>query len=321
MKHGSVAIKIFGVVFVLLIIVVIALFAIGSAVKPKQAANLPCRNIGDGIHRCVQVNGFDLWYRETGNKSGKTVIVLHGGPGMSSSYFGDYFKFLEKDYRVILYDQRGSGYSQIKPDLSNYTFDSLINELEAIRRDVARSEKVIIVGHSFGGKLAQRYTILFSDRVDRLILVSSGAAHLINPSKTQIIRLLFKYGFPPSDPQKANEYFTDMFGTIFKETFDDVNNYKKFTPGYSSYATNAALRDSLGKYDFREDLKKVKTKTLIIYGGEADFETSAEKYQMELHNLLANSTLVKFEKSGHWEFLEEPEKFQKTVKDFLKDSE
>jgi len=42
---------------------------------------------------------------------------------MSGHYFGDSFAFLMKDYRVVLYDQRGSGFSQIKPGLEHYTFD------------------------------------------------------------------------------------------------------------------------------------------------------------------------------------------------------
>jgi pimeloyl-ACP methyl ester carboxylesterase len=112
-----------------------------------------------------------------------------------------------------------------------------------------------------------------------------------------------------------------MFETLFKGTFYDMNSYLKFSPGYASYATSVAVRHSLGKFDFREYIKKVKTKTLILYGGEAEIETCAENYQMKLNKLLSNSTLVKFEKSGHWTFLEEPEKFQKTVKEFLRDSE
>jgi proline iminopeptidase len=322
MKYNRVVVlKIFGLIAGLLILSLIALFVLVSvATKPERAANLPCRNIEGGA-RCIKVNGFDLWYRETGNRSGKTVIVLHGGTGMSSHYFGDSFKFLEKDYRVILYDQRGSSYSQIKPDLSFYTFDSLVNELEAIRRDIADSEKVIIVGHSFGGLVAQRYAFAYPDRVDRLVLVSPAYPKLNRQTITRPFRLLLKHGLPPSDPEKANEYFMGMFETLFKGTFYDMNNYLKFSPGYASYATSVAVRNSLGKFDFREDIKKVKTKTLILYGGEAEIETCVEEYQLKLHKLISNSTLVKFEKSGHWSFLEEPERFQKTVKEFLRDSE
>jgi proline-specific peptidase len=182
MKYNRVA--------VLKILGLIALFVLVSvATKPERAANLSCRNIEGGA-RCVKVNGFDLWYRETGNRSGKTVIVLHGGTGMSSHYFQDSFKFMEKDFRVILYDQRGSGYSQIKPDLSFYTFDSLVNELEAIRRDIAGSEKVIIIGHSFGGLVAQRYAFAYPDRVDRLVLVSTGYPKLNRQTITRPFRLL-----------------------------------------------------------------------------------------------------------------------------------
>jgi proline iminopeptidase len=319
MKHKVAVLKIFGVIAVLLIVCVIVLFVlVAKATNPKRVANLPCRSIEEGT-RCVNVNGFDLWYRETGNKAGKTVIVLHGGPAMSGHYFGDSFKFLEKDYRVVIYDQRGGGNSQIKPDLSLYTFDALVNELEVVRKKVAGDEKVIIVGHSFGGVFAQRYAFTFPEHVDRLVLVSSGPAKLNRQIATRPFRMLLKHGLPPSDPEKANEYFMGMFETIFKVTFHDEDNYRRFSPGYASYGTYMAVRNSLGNYDFREDIKRIKAKTLILYGGEAEIETCIEPFQLKLHELIPNSKLVKFEKSGHWSFLEEPEKFQKTVKEFLRD--
>jgi len=302
----------------LIILIGITLFAVMRAMKPARAADLPCRNTA-GRARCVAVNSFDLWCRETGNRSGKTVIVLHGGPGMSCHYFQDAFDFLEREYRLILYDQRGSGFSQIKPDLRNYSFNALVQELEAVRREFVGNEKIIIIGHSFGGLIAQRYAVEYPDRVDRMVLISSAYARLNRQSIVRHFRMVLKYGLPPSDPEKANEFFMKMFPVIFEDTFYDMKNFQNLKPGYASFASTMAVRYSLGNYDFRDDLQHIKAKTLILYG-EAEVATTAEEFQKKIHELIPGSEMVKFEKSGHWLFLEEPERFQKIVFDFLRGS-
>ena len=150
-------------------LLVVLLFVAGLSYylyySPKPA-DLPCRGcVGDA--RAVNVNGFDLYYRSVGAHSEKPpVVMLHGGPGMSSQTFKKGFDFLaEPGFQVIYYDQRGSGNSQIKPDSGYYTIGQLVEELEALRRDVIGSEQIMLVGHSAGGALAQRYALAYPQHV------------------------------------------------------------------------------------------------------------------------------------------------------------
>jgi proline iminopeptidase len=222
-----------------------------------------------------------------------------------------------KDYRVVLYDQRGSGFSQIKPGLEHYTFDALVRELEALRKEVIGRETITLIGHSFGGLVAMRYAADNPGRVDRMVLVSPAFARLNRQSAARPFRLLLKYGFPPRDPERANQFFMNMFPALFGASFYDPKNYAKLRPGYASFAVTMAVRDSLGNYDFGNDLRRITAKTLILYGA-ADLETTAEKFQLELHGLIPGSATVKFEHSGHWAFLEEPALFRETVLAFMK---
>lgn len=299
-----------------LIVLCIIFFTVARAMKPSRAADLPCR-AGFGGARCVAVDGFNLRYSEAGNRAGKTVVVLHGGPGMSGHYFGDSFAFLMKDYRVVLYDQRGSGFSQIKPGLEGYTFEALVRELEALRKEVIGRETITLVGHSFGGLVAMRYAADNPGRVERMVLVSPAFARLSRQSAARPFRLLLKYGLPPRDPERANEFFMNMYPALFGSSFYDPGNYGKLKPGYASLAVTMAVADSLGNYDFSSDLRRITAKTLILYG-EADLETTAEKFQLELHGLIPGSVIVKFERSGHWAFLEEPALFRASVLAFLR---
>lgn len=112
-----------------------------------QSATLPCRGC-EGIARAVNVGGFDLYYREVGMDTTQTpVVLLHGGPGQSSQTFKNGFDFLAKTRRVVLYDQRGSGNSQIKPGAEFYTIDLLVEELETLRQEVIRADKITLIGH------------------------------------------------------------------------------------------------------------------------------------------------------------------------------
>ena len=118
------------------------------------------------------VNGFELYYRELGEDQGRPPVVLvHGGPGHSSLSFKNAFDFLAGDRRVVYYDQRGSGNSQIRDDDAHYSVDQLIEELEALRREVVKADRIVVIGHSFGSALAQRYALKYPARVDRLVLI------------------------------------------------------------------------------------------------------------------------------------------------------
>ena len=95
------------------------------------------------------------------------------------------------------------------------------------------------------------------------------------------------------------------------------NNISLFEPGYVSLATMNAVSKSIYGYDFRSNLSNIGVETLIIYGKAENINNFKEE-QIEISNLLNNSTLVEFEKSGHWCFLEEPDMFKEIILNFLK---
>ena len=77
-------------------------------------------------------NLHSIYIEECGNKNGIPIIYLHGGPGGSiDSKNRRYFN--PKKYRIILFDQRGSGKSKPKGFLKNNTTDYLIKDMEKIR--------------------------------------------------------------------------------------------------------------------------------------------------------------------------------------------
>ena len=311
--------------FLLVILIVLSAFVITSnrAFYSAPAADLPCRQCA-GAARAVHVNGFDLYARELGVDAGHaSIVVIHGGPGHSSESFKGSLDFLAQAYHVLYYDQRGSGYSQIKPDASLYTVEQLIDELETIRRDVLGADKLILIAHSAGGALAQRYALAHGDHVEKLILVSS--IHINNgigsPAVWDALNpALFALGagWPPADPEAANQWVAPiMVASSVPRLYDKSRRDFIEDGGYLSFATWREVSRSLEGQDYQDQLRALRTKTLIIYGA-ADNAYTGEATATALHAVLPESTLVRFEQSGHWAFLEEPDRFKQVVGDFLK---
>jgi proline iminopeptidase len=306
---------------ILAILIILTLYAatayhIYNRVLPQSR---PCVDCATPAH----VNGYDLYYRELGTDKGvPPVILVHGGPGHSSLSFKDGFDFLAKQTRVIFYDQRGSGNSQIKPNPKDYTIEQLMEELEALRRDVVKAGKIILVGHSFGSALVQRYAIKYPQHVEKMVIV--GGIRINNGTSNRFIwkwfgGLLYStaLGFPPADPQTADEWFTkssekDNPNRLFNKT----NTHLLENTGTLSFAPWREISFSLVGYDYKKELSQLQVPTLFIYG-IADSPYTGKPVADELCTTIPNCQSAEFTQSGHWSFLEEPEKFQEVMNDFL----
>lgn len=306
---------------ILAVLVSIALYAatayhIYNRVPPQSR---PCVDCATPAH----VNGYDLYYCELGtDKGAPPVILVHGGPGHSSLSFKNGFDFLAEETRVIFYDQRGSGNSQIKPNPEDYTIEQLVEELEALRRDVVKADKVILVGHSFGSAVVQRYAIKYPKHVEKMVI--AGGIRINNGMSNRFVWKWFggalystALGFPPGDSKSADAWFTkssekDNPQRLFDKTKTDLLK----DTGTVSFAPWREISFSLIGYNYKKELSQLNVPTLFIYG-TADSPYTGKPVADELCATLPNCQSVEFTQSGHWAFLEEPEKFQQVVKDFL----
>lgn len=287
-------------------------------------ATLPCRQC-DGDARSVRVDGFDLYYRALGQRGVTApVVLLHGGPANSSQTFKGAFDFLAAQYEVIYYDQRGSGNSQIKPAPGEYTIDQLVQELDTLRRDVIKADKIVVVGHSAGGALAQRYALAHGDHVEKLVLIGSvlpnggmESSGLLLDAGYALINV-FGGNLPPRDPLEADARFARLSYTTSQSRLYDPSRPELLQDfGYMSFAVNRDLTRSTFGGNFDAALRQVPVKTLIICGLADRSSFTGEPVAQHLHAVLPNSTLAVFEKSGHWPYLEEPEHFRQVMLDFL----
>ncbi|MEL6215371.1 MAG: prolyl aminopeptidase [Pseudomonadota bacterium] len=113
-------------------------------------------------------DGHRLYYEQSGNPHGKPVVVLHGGPGGGSS--PAMRRFFNPDvYRIVIFDQRGSGKSTPHASLENNTTQDLINDIEILRESL-QIRNWQVFGGSWGSTLALAYAQAHRDRVSELVL-------------------------------------------------------------------------------------------------------------------------------------------------------
>ena len=113
-------------------------------------------------------NGHKIYYEQYGNPEGKPVLFLHGGPGAGFSNSHKSF-FDPKTFRVIFFDQRGSGKSIPYAETDNNNTENLIADIESLR-NVLKIDNWYLFGGSWGSTLALLYGIQFPQRCLGFIL-------------------------------------------------------------------------------------------------------------------------------------------------------
>lgn len=157
-----------------------------------------------------------LYVEQAGNPDGVPVVFLHGGPGGGIS--PDYRRFFNpKKYRIVLFDQRGSGLSTPAAELRENTTWDLVADIEKIREHTG-IDKWVVFGGSWGSTLALTYAISHPDRVTHLVV---RGIFLCRPSE---IHWFYQHG--------ASEIFPDIWENYcnhipVEERHDFVKAYYK----------------------------------------------------------------------------------------------
>lgn len=123
----------------------------------------------------IQINEALFHAEAFGPKDSTLIFVLHGGPGADYRYLLNCKDLALEHFRVVFYDQRGTGLSQRFP-FNTYNMDQTIADLNNIIEFYRTNEaqKVILLGHSWGAMLATAYINQYPEKVDGAILAEPG---------------------------------------------------------------------------------------------------------------------------------------------------
>ena len=113
-------------------------------------------------------DGHEIYYEDCGNPRGKPAVFLHGGPGGGCTPAMRRF-WNPDDYRIVLFDQRGSGRSKPHASLENNTTWDLVGDIEVLRAAL-QIDRWQVFGGSWGSTLALAYSQTHPERVTELVL-------------------------------------------------------------------------------------------------------------------------------------------------------
>lgn len=271
----------------------------------------------------VEINGNRLAVEVLGPEGAPVIITHHGAPGLGSraeprASFGR----LADEYRVVVFDARGSGQSEGSGLMSHEQWAADIDGL----REWIGAQTIVMAGGSYGGFMSMEYAIRYPERVSAMVLRDTSAdnsnAGLARQNALASARVsvdMEKFDRIDQGRVRDDEDLRDCWREIlplYDFHYDPTAVEKKVaaTP-YRYQAHNYAFSQNLPKYDLKSDLPKVTAPTLITVG-RVDWITPVACSET-IAELIPNSTLAIFEKSGHSPQIEEAEAWTATVREFL----
>src|SRR5215475_4678512 len=261
----------------------------------------------------------------------ETVFCLNGGPGLACDYLREAHSCLaDHGFRVVAFDQLGTGASDRPTDTSLWTIGRYVAEAEAVRQALGLG-RVHLLGHSWGGWLGIDYALAHPEALKTVILADTSAdmPHLIS----ELERLRAALGPETVAMMQSHE----AEGTIDHPEYlaaitildhrhvcrlaewpapvkRSVEGWNK-APYVAMQGPNEFLfTGNLKDWNRVPDLHRI-TVPVLITVGQHDELTPACALRMKLH--LPDAELAVFPNSSHMPFYEEPEAYYPVLLRFL----
>lgn len=259
----------------------------------------------------IHVNGVKLFYTDQG-KGAETIVFAHGLL-WSNKMFEDQIEFLQERYRVIAYDHRGQGQSEVKGPF----------DMETIAQDGAELIKILnlapvhFLGLSMGGFVGMRIAARNSGLIKSLILMetSANAEPVENLQKYKTLNRVVRWvGILPF---VAKQVMPIMFANSW---LTDCNNKEKIKRWNKELRSNkksitSSVEGVIQRKGVEDELARISCPTMIIVGDE-DVATKPEKSKY-IQKRIAGSILHVIIGAGHSSSIEKPSQVNILIGDWL----
>jgi proline-specific peptidase len=278
----------------------------------------------------IAVPGGNVWFKRVGDGTGHPLLVIHGGPGLPHNYLSSLAR-LADEREVIFWDQLGCGNSECPSDAELWTMERSVAEMDAVVKGLGLNH-FHIFGNSWGGMLAQQYaldvasgtaSLTISNSIASIPEFSNMVARLkseLDPATQSAIERHEAAGTTYSAEYQAairtwNETYLcrvrpwpreleDAFRTMGTEIFETM-----FGP--SDFHIVGTIRN----WAVFDRLAEIALPTLVLAGR---FDECVPEHMREMHQRIVGSRFELFESSAHMPFIEEPEKFDRVMREFLR---
>jgi proline iminopeptidase len=286
------------------------------------------------------VNGAKLWVVSFGK--GDPLIIIPGGPGGAHPSYRS-FDSLYKTTTLVYFDAFGRGKSDTAKDVKEYTLERDIQDIEGLR-EAMHFDKINVLGHSYGGVVAQGYAVKYPQHVKHLILANTFHSFVMwqenddncnreikenYPEVWDTLMKIRNLGYISSDPLHQQIYGVVPYGFLYGYNPDNFLPKKsvKYYPNYPNPNNTKLYYQMVGKdgdfivgsdignFDYRKKLKDL-TMPILIYGGRYD-RVAVPWMMVKFKEYCPQAQFMMFENSGHNPQVEEPQKDFQVIRDFL----
>ena len=266
--------------------------------------------------------------------NGKTIMLLHG-----KNFNGAYWEKTAKDlsakgFRVVIPDQIGFGKSS-KPHAYQFSFSQLAENTKGIL-DELKIDKAIVLGHSMGGMVATRFTLLYPEKVQKLILENPiGLEDYKTFAGYQTIDQAYQSELKNTAETYKNYQLKFYYDNKWKEEYQpwlDLIAGWTLHKDYPQVAWDAALTsDMIYNQPVCYEFKNIKVPTLLIIGtrdrtaigkdrAPKELQPKMGQYQelgKKTQREIAGSKLVEIENVGHLPHIEVYPQFFEALSNFI----
>jgi proline iminopeptidase len=275
----------------------------------------------------VPVGDTELFVEERG--SGLPLLVLHGGPGLDHTMFGDKLDPLGDACRLLLVDQRGQGRSG-ESDPATWTLERMAADVSALARSL-ELDRYAVLGHSFGAIVALQHAVDFSGQPAATI-VSSGVAtesRLMSWVEQQLaafepvslrdaVTSSWERERSAASREEVFALLSDQLPFHFADPLDpriDALRAQLASGVYSPDVLRHFASEGYGAIDVGDRLAEVRHPMLVLAGRHD--RTCSVAAAEEIAAGVPGAELVVLEQSGHMAFIEEQAAYLRAVAGFL----
>lgn len=284
-------------------------------------------------HELIDQDGVRIaWWSAGVSRNGEPPIVfIHGGPGEGSQVFrATVMPLLARSAKVAAFDMRGAGLSEAPKDRGMYGAAAVLKDIDATL-DAVGSKRALLVAHSAGTIWALQYAQLHPDRVAGLVL--SGAVTDLPATLNRLCSRLEKER--PEDFKRAAanplpELRCNPFGAFAteeeKQAWFSANMFpKKSTHDLVKKLDDPLYHDETGAHSILKDQMQFRvahpellTMPVLFIDGAKDDQTD-EVSQKELAAKVRSGRYLAYTDSGHFPFVDEPNRYARDVLRFLRE--
>ncbi len=278
------------------------------------------------MSRFASYDGTELACRTLG--TGRPLVCLPGGPGLSPDYLGD-LGGLASTRQLVLLEVRGTGASAVPPDPASYRCDAMVGDVEALRVHLGLP-RMDLLGHSAAGNLATLYAASHPGRLDHLVLVTPSLQALgLEPTDEEFLAAAGRRSAEPWYPVARAAIAAAIAGD------DTAENLRAYVPFFYGRWDEPARAHAVMEFEGRQPAVEAGyyadgafdpaatraalaglTAPVLVYAGGLDLAPTPEAAAAAARVFPAAETVVQ-RGGGHFPWLDDAAAFRAAIAAFL----